>query len=161
MGSALFRLLATLLVAMAAILILSLPFVVVGRRLPTGRPVVYADSGYVPADSLPLDSTRVATALAAVEDPELHIPITELELVRSISLTPRGDIAVVVCLSTPHCPYPAKLAEEALIALQALPGAGLVTVLVDPTIRWRPSAATERARQQFYRLFGDDSSRSR
>lgn len=161
MGSTLFRLLTTLLVVLAAILILSLPFIIAGRRLPTGQAIIYSDSGYVPSDSLPLDSTRAAAALATVEDPELRLPITELGLVRSLKLTPQGDITAVLCLSVPHCPYSARLAQDALLALQSLPGAGLVTVRVDPTIRWSPSDATDRARQEFYRFFGHDSSRSR
>ncbi|MEO0073906.1 MAG: iron-sulfur cluster assembly protein [candidate division WOR-3 bacterium] len=161
MGSALFRLLTTLLVVLAAILVLSLPFVIAGRRLPISRLIVYADSGYVPADSLPLDSSRAANALSAVDDPELRIPITELGLVRSLKLTPDGDITLILALTTPHCPYAARLAQDAFLALQSLPGAGLVTVRVDPAIRWRPSDATERARQDFYRRFINDSNRSR
>jgi metal-sulfur cluster biosynthetic enzyme len=158
-GSTLFRLLTTLLVVAAGVIVLSLPFIIAGRRLPALSPIVYADSGYVEADSLPLDSSRAAQALASVEDPELQLPISHLGLVHRLSVNPRRNIEAIVGLTTPRCPRAAELARKALMALQSLPGAGLVRVTVDPSLPWNPSMATDAARDAFRRFFESDTGR--
>jgi ATP-binding protein involved in chromosome partitioning len=42
----------------------------------------------------PPSSEQVTAALARVSDPEIHRPITELGMVKSVGIAPDGNVAV-------------------------------------------------------------------
>jgi ATP-binding protein involved in chromosome partitioning len=68
----------------------------------------------------------VRQALAGVEDPELHRPITELDMVRGIFVR-RDHVRVSIALTVPGCPLKAKIHSDVTGALAAA-GASDVTV---------------------------------
>jgi ATP-binding protein involved in chromosome partitioning len=72
---------------------------------------------------------EVRQALAGVEDPELHRPITELDMVRGIFVR-RGHVRVSIALTVPGCPLKAKIQSDVATALAA---AGAADVVVDFT----------------------------
>src|SRR5687768_16181859 len=47
---------------------------------------------------------QVQAALAAVQDPEIHRPITDLGMVKSVTVTPEGRVDVGVWLTVAGCP---------------------------------------------------------
>jgi metal-sulfur cluster biosynthetic enzyme len=115
----------------------------------------------VPRDSLPIDSARVMAALARVDDPELDFSIVDLGLVHESSVDSAGNVRVVMALTTPECPYGLTLAEDALQALKAVPGARRISLKLDPSIPWDPSRLYGKARERYDSLFRDDSAYNR
>lgn len=61
-------------------------------------------------------------ALATVEDPEIHKPITDLDMVESVTCDERGYVAVTVLLTVQGCPLRAKITHDVEAALGAVPG---------------------------------------
>ena len=70
----------------------------------------------------------VRTALAKVIDPELRRPITELNMVKSVSVAPDGATHVGIFLTTSACPKKAEISERVSAAVSDVPGTGAVTV---------------------------------
>src|SRR5580765_1595158 len=52
---------------------------------------------------------QIAKALATVDDPEIHKPITELGMVDSIEVAPDGKVQVHILLTIQGCPLRDKL----------------------------------------------------
>ena len=73
----------------------------------------------------------VRTALAKVIDPELRRPITELNMVKSVSVAPDGATHVEIYLTTSACPKKAEISERVSAAVSDVPGTGAVTVELD------------------------------
>ena len=73
----------------------------------------------------------VRTALAKVIDPELRRPITELNMVKSVSVAPDGATHVGIYLTTSACPKKAEISERVSAAVSDVPGTGAVTVELD------------------------------
>ena len=73
------------------------------------------------------------TALAAVLDPELDEPITDLGFVRSLSASTDGDVVLHLRLPTSFCApnFAYLMASDAKDALGALPGVRSVVVRLD------------------------------
>lgn len=143
------RILPILILTVSGLLVALLP-----RRLTPARQarpataVVLADSGRIPADSLPLDSVRVATALATVSDPEIAVSIADLGLIESLTVR-NHDITVTLLTTSPRCPHSRRLASDVLTALLGLPGAGRITVRLDTTRRWNSGRLTPKLRQHW------------
>ncbi|WP_316744745.1 iron-sulfur cluster assembly protein [Streptomyces sp. MK7] len=76
---------------------------------------------------------RARKALGSVFDPELDEPITDLGFVRSIETGPDHRLTVHLRLPTSFCSpnFAYLMASDAKDALDALPDAGAVTVLLD------------------------------
>ncbi len=64
----------------------------------------------------------IAAALATVEDPEIHKPITELGMVESVDVSESGHVAVTILLTIAGCPLKAKLTEDTTKAVMAVDG---------------------------------------
>jgi ATP-binding protein involved in chromosome partitioning len=64
----------------------------------------------------------VQAALATVNDPEIRRPITELDMVESVDISPAGAVAVTVLLTVPGCPMKAELTSGVRSAVGAVPG---------------------------------------
>jgi ATP-binding protein involved in chromosome partitioning len=60
---------------------------------------------------------QVATALSAVNDPEIHRPITDLGMVKSIEVTPGGVIVVGVFLTVSGCPLRDTITRDVTAAV--------------------------------------------
>jgi ATP-binding protein involved in chromosome partitioning len=64
----------------------------------------------------------VQAALATVDDPEIHRPITELGMVRSAVVGPDGVVRVELLLTVAGCPLKDKLRTDITAAVGAVPG---------------------------------------
>jgi ATP-binding protein involved in chromosome partitioning len=73
----------------------------------------------------------VRTALAKVIDPELRRPITELNMVKSVSVASDGTTHVEIYLTTASCPKKSEISDRVTAAVSDVPGTGAVTVELD------------------------------
>jgi ATP-binding protein involved in chromosome partitioning len=71
---------------------------------------------------------EVYSALGQVMDPEIHRPITELEMVKSIDIAASGAVRVEVLLTVPGCPMKDRLERDVTAAVAPLPGVTRVEV---------------------------------
>jgi ATP-binding protein involved in chromosome partitioning len=74
---------------------------------------------------------QVAQALSTVNDPEIHRPITELGMVKSIEVTPGGVILVGVWLTVSGCPLRDTITRDVTAAVSKVPGVTAVRVDLD------------------------------
>jgi len=72
--------------------------------------------------------SAIATALSAVEDPEIRRPITELGMVEGVTVDSSGHVSVRVLLTVAGCPMREKLNTDVTAAVSAVPGVGSVSV---------------------------------
>ena len=72
--------------------------------------------------------SAIAAALAGVQDPEIHRPITELGMVEQVSVAPDGAAHIRVLLTVAGCPMREKLTADVTAAVSAVPGVSSVTV---------------------------------
>ena len=70
----------------------------------------------------------VMAALATVDDPEIHRPITELDMVRSVSVGADGAVAVEVLLTVSGCPMRDEITRRVTGAVSQVPGVSAVSV---------------------------------
>jgi ATP-binding protein involved in chromosome partitioning len=81
---------------------------------------------------MPVPSTdQVQAALATVEDPEIHKPITDLGMVKSIDVSPAGQVAVGIFLTVAGCPMKDTITSRVTNAVAALDGVTGVSVELD------------------------------
>ena len=78
-----------------------------------------------------ITEAEVRTALAQVEDPEVRRPITEIGMVKSISVADNNDVAVEIYLTIAGCPMKNTIIERTEEALNGIEGVGNVTVTTD------------------------------
>src|SRR5215213_4794588 len=71
---------------------------------------------------------QVRAALAKVNDPEIHKPITELGMVDGILISDAGQVDVRVLLTVVGCPMRDRLTSDVTAAVSALPGVTGVSV---------------------------------
>ncbi len=71
---------------------------------------------------------QVRAALAKVNDPEIHKPITELGMVDAILVSDAGQVDVRVLLTIVGCPMRDRLTNDVTAAVRALPGVSGVSV---------------------------------
>ncbi|WP_308470207.1 Mrp/NBP35 family ATP-binding protein [Kineococcus rubinsiae] len=77
-------------------------------------------------DALTPDAIRAA--LAHVDDPELHRPITELGMVDAVEVRGDGSVDVKILLTISGCPMRDTLTSTVTAAVRSVPGAGVVRV---------------------------------
>ncbi|MFD5337462.1 Mrp/NBP35 family ATP-binding protein [Streptomyces hawaiiensis] len=81
------------------------------------------------------DHTPVAAdlhrALSGVLDPEIHRPITELGMVKDVTVDPDGTVTVSICLTVSGCPMRDRITADTTAALSALPGVREVRIELD------------------------------
>ena len=65
---------------------------------------------------------QVTSALEQVNDPEIKRPITELNMVDSITISEAGDVAVTVLLTVAGCPLKDTITRDVTDAVSAVPG---------------------------------------
>jgi ATP-binding protein involved in chromosome partitioning len=74
---------------------------------------------------------QVTSALAGVNDPEIGRPITELGMVKSVSVATGGLVDVSVYLTVAGCPMRDTITSRVTDAVTALPGVSGVRVTLD------------------------------
>ena len=77
--------------------------------------------------SVPTQETLLQ-ALAGVEDPEIHRPITELGMVDGLSIDDAGRVSVTILLTVAACPLKDTLTRDSTAALMKVPGVTAVDV---------------------------------
>ena len=70
----------------------------------------------------------IQAALATVDDPEIRRPITELGMVRGVTLSPHGAVRVELLLTVAGCPLKDKLRGDITAAVGAVPGVTAVEI---------------------------------
>ena len=73
----------------------------------------------------------VRAALATVQDPEIHRPITELGMVKSVAIAEDGAAAIGVYLTVSGCPMRETITERVTTAVSRVPGISSVSVELD------------------------------
>jgi ATP-binding protein involved in chromosome partitioning len=73
----------------------------------------------------------VTLALASVNDPEIHRPITELGMVKGIDIAKNGAVRVEVWLTVAGCPLRDTITRDVTTAVGKLPGVSSVQVELD------------------------------
>lgn len=85
---------------------------------------------------------RIGEALAPVEDPEIHMSISELGLIYGAKIEPvegeGNSVTVSMSLTSPMCPYGPMLLAMVHGALAKLPGVRDVNVDLTFTPTWDP-----------------------
>jgi ATP-binding protein involved in chromosome partitioning len=76
-------------------------------------------------------SDQITAALAGVNDPEIGRPITDLGMVKSVSVGPDGTVAVGVYLTVSGCPMRDTITSRVTDAVAAVPGVTGVAVELD------------------------------
>jgi ATP-binding protein involved in chromosome partitioning len=73
----------------------------------------------------------VRAALATVEDPEIHRPITDLGMVKGVAVSPDGLAHIGVYLTVAGCPMRDTITKRVTEAVSAVPGISGVQVELD------------------------------
>lgn len=73
----------------------------------------------------------VRSALTKVIDPELRRPITELNMVKNVTVTDDAAVHVEIYLTTSACPKKTEISERVTAVAADVPGTGAVSVTLD------------------------------
>ncbi len=84
-----------------------------------------------PVVSAPPTIDQVTGALAGVNDPEIHRPITELGMVKNVDVAGDGTVRVDVWLTVAGCPLRDTITREVTAAVSKLDGVSRVRVELD------------------------------
>src|SRR3984885_7539040 len=79
----------------------------------------------------PPTAEQVTQALASVNDPEIHRPITELGMVKDVQVAADGTVRVGVWLTVAGCPLRDTITRDVTGAVSRLPGVSAVRVELD------------------------------
>jgi ATP-binding protein involved in chromosome partitioning len=74
---------------------------------------------------------QVSRALASVNDPEIHRPITDLGMVKNIEISPDGTVRVDIYLTVAGCPLRETITRDVTAAVTAVEGVSRVRVELD------------------------------
>ncbi|HVA59357.1 MAG TPA: P-loop NTPase [Mycobacteriales bacterium] len=80
---------------------------------------------------MPPTVESVTAALAGVNDPEIHKPITELGMVKLVEVGAGGAVQVTVSLTVAGCPMRERITSDVTAAVSAVPGVATVNVTLD------------------------------
>src|SRR6201994_726350 len=79
----------------------------------------------------PPSAEQITQALDGVQDPEIHRPITELGMVKNVSVGADGTVLVEVYLTVAGCPLRDTITRDVTTAVGKLPGVSSVQVELD------------------------------
>ncbi|QBI52597.1 Mrp/NBP35 family ATP-binding protein [Streptomonospora litoralis] len=74
---------------------------------------------------------QVNAALATVQDPEIHRPITDLDMVKSVEIAEGGVVHVGIYLTVAGCPMKGRIESDVTNAVSKVDGVTRVTVELD------------------------------
>lgn len=89
---------------------------------------------------------NVIEALKEIFDPEIPVNIYDLGLIYGVDVTDDGDVAVVMTLTTPHCPVAESMPGEVELRVSAVPGVRDAQVEITWNPPWDPSKMSDEAR---------------
>src|SRR5580698_900945 len=84
-----------------------------------------------PTVSSPPTAEQITQALAGVNDPEIHRPITDLGMVKNIVVGEGGVVRVDIYLTVAGCPLRETITRDVTAAVSKLPGVARVQVELD------------------------------
>jgi ATP-binding protein involved in chromosome partitioning len=84
-----------------------------------------------PAVATPPTAEQVTQALSAVNDPEIHRPITDLGMVKGVQVDAAGLVRVDIYLTVAGCPLRDRITQDVTAAVSKLPGVSGVRVDLD------------------------------
>ena len=104
-----------------------------------------------PADAAPGEPggelyENVIEALKDIYDPEIPVNIYDLGLIYGVDVTEDGDVAIVMTLTTPHCPVAESMPGEVELRVGAVPGVRDAQVEITWSPPWDPSKMSDEAR---------------
>ena len=76
----------------------------------------------------PVDVEAVREAVGTVTDPELHLTLAELGMLREVTASRGGQVRVVVALTTAACPLRDRISDDISAAARAIAGVSDVSV---------------------------------
>lgn len=91
-------------------------------------------------------TARARQALAAVLDPELRRPITDLDMVAAVTATDAGAVTVTIRLTIVGCPAADAIQRDVAAAVAAVPGVSTVAVVLTVMTPQQRQQLTERLR---------------
>jgi FeS assembly SUF system protein len=91
---------------------------------------------------------QVVDVLKTCYDPEIPVDIYELGLIYKTEVSPEGDVAIDMTLTSPACPAAGSLPPEVERKVSGLPGVRSVKVNVVWEPVWTPEKMSEGARLQ-------------
>src|SRR3954465_7865181 len=77
------------------------------------------------------DRAAIDAALATVSDPEIHRPITDLGMVKSVEVATDGSVDVGIYLTTAGCPLRERITTDVTAAVSRVDGVTGVRVDLD------------------------------
>jgi len=89
---------------------------------------------------------RIHDALSAVNDPEIHRPITELGMVADVAVATDGQARVTILLTVAGCPLRDTITRDVTAATSAVPGVSAVDVVLDVMTDEQRTGLRERLR---------------
>lgn len=89
---------------------------------------------------------KVIEALKDIFDPEIPVNIYDLGLIYGVDVTEDGDVAIVMTLTTPHCPVAESMPGEVELRVGAVPGVRSALVEITWNPPWDPSKMSDEAR---------------
>jgi ATP-binding protein involved in chromosome partitioning len=95
---------------------------------------------------MPVDLNAVHAALATVKDPEIHQPITDLGMVKSVDADGSGRVAVEVYLTVAGCPMRDRITTDVTNAVRQVSGVSDVAVTLDVMSDEQRQALAQRLR---------------
>ena len=98
-------------------------------------------------------------AVGAVVDPELRLPLADLDMIRSVALDDAGTAHIEIALTIVGCPAADRIARDVRAAAAAAPGVDAVELQVGVMTPAERAALTDRLRGGRARVmpFGSDS----
>jgi len=93
-----------------------------------------------------LIEAQAAEAIRTCYDPEIPVNIFDLGLIYEVKANEKGEVHIVMTLTSPHCPAAQVLPKEVETKVQAVPGVRGVHVEVTWTPGWNPSMMSEAAK---------------
>jgi len=87
--------------------------------------------GVMPVPATTVSPEDLFSALSSVNDPEIRKPITDLDMVKSVTVGPAGHVDLTILLTVSGCPMKETLTRDSTAALMKVPGVTAVTVTLD------------------------------
>lgn len=91
---------------------------------------------------------RVVDVLHTVYDPEIPVDVYELGLIYNIEISDKGDVKVVMTMTTPNCPMIESLPEEIESKIKAMEEVSSVKVEVTFDPAWDKDMMSDEAKLQ-------------
>jgi FeS assembly SUF system protein len=118
---------------------------------PAGAaPAPFATNPVLPGLAAPKADLREAVieTLQGIYDPEIPVNVYDLGLVYAIDVTPAGEVAIRMTLTSPACPVAESLPPEVKAKVGAVPGVTAVKVDLVWEPPWGKHLLSEAARLQ-------------